>query len=67
GPKAVEMAFRGDEVKSGATYPADGTVRGGSKFKDWYYFSGITVSIGIGSARTRGGERGNISCPRKVM
>jgi len=66
GPKAAEMAFRGGELKTGLTYPADGTIRGGSKFKDWYYFSGITVSIGIGSTRTRGGmsDRGNISCPK---
>lgn len=66
GAKAAEMAFRGGELKNGATYPADGTVRGG-KFKDWYYFSGITVSIGIGATKTRGSMNGNISCPKKVM
>jgi opacity protein-like surface antigen len=69
GTRAAQMAFRGDELKTGAVYPADGTKRGGSEFKDWYYFSGITVSIGIGSTRSRGGmsDRGNISCPRKVL
>jgi len=34
------MAFRGGELKnSTATYPLDGDLRGGSQFKDWYYFS----------------------------
>lgn len=68
GPKAVEMAFRGGELKnSTATYPADGTLRGGAKFKDWYYFQGITLSIGLnmkGSGSVRG--RGNVDCPRRV-
>jgi hypothetical protein len=44
GPKAVELAYRGGEVKTGnPVYPVDGTVRGGQDFKDWYYFSGITA------------------------
>ncbi len=66
GPQAAGMAFRGDEVKNGATYPPSGTVRGGSKFKDWYYFSGVTVSIGIGATRGRGSNNGRISCPKRV-
>ena len=67
GPQAAAMAFRGDELKTGSTYPADGAKRGGSQFKDWYYFSGLTVSIGIGSTKTRGsmGDRGRLSCPKK--
>jgi hypothetical protein len=68
GPKAVEMAFRGGELKTGAIYPADGIVRGSSKFKDWYYVSGITVSIGLGGGsdgyRGSGNNRGRISCPK---
>ena len=67
GPKAVEMAFRGGELKnSTATYPAAGTLRGGSKFKDWYYFQGITLTIALPSSS--GGERGrgNVDCPRRV-
>ena len=68
GAKAVELAFRSDELKSDLPYPAAGAVRGGSQFKDWYYFSTITLSIGIfnnnpfsaGSSR-RG--RGRIDCP----
>ena len=68
GPKAVEMAFRGAELKNGATYPAANTTRGSSKFKDWYYVSGITVSIGINGGkdgyRGAGGNRGRVSCPK---
>jgi len=68
GPKAVEMAYRGDELKTGLAYPADGTVRGGPKFKDWYYFSGITISIGIGK-RTgfHGSDNGRTDCPKPVQ
>jgi len=67
GPKAVELAFRGAEIKTGATYPTDGTIRGGEKFKDWYYFSGITLSIGINNGKryyenSRGGKS-RIDCP----
>jgi Domain of unknown function (DUF6089) len=71
GLKAVEMAYRGGELKTGQTYPGDGATRGSSKFKDWYYFSGITVSIGINGGkdgyRGSGGGRGNTSCPKRVM
>lgn len=69
GPKAVEMAFRSGELKNGAVYPGDGTVRGSSKFNDWYYVSGITVSIGLGGGRGgsrggRGGNNGRMDCPK---
>lgn len=47
GPKAVEMAFRGGELKTGLMYPVAGsfTIRGNPKSKDWYYFSGLRVSF----------------------
>lgn len=69
GLKAVEMAYRAGEVHGGdPNYPADGTVRGGPDFKDWYYFTGFTVYIGInprkGSGAHRGrNKRGSIDCP----
>lgn len=64
GLKAVEMAFRAGEVKnSTATYPNAGDKRGGSKFKDWYYFHGLTLSIAlIGS-----GRNGGLACPRRIF
>lgn len=68
GPKAVELSYRGGELKDGdPNYPADGTVRGGSKYKDWYYFSGITLAIGLNTGRDKGfsgkGNRGRMGCP----
>lgn len=59
GAKAVELAFRGGELKNGATYPADGTQRGGNKAKDWYYFTGITASFRIGGSDRVEGVTGN--------
>ncbi len=73
GPKAVEMAYRGGELKNGnATYPAEGGVRGGAKYKDWYYFTGFTLYIGIGGGNGNGGPfnrgahggRNQLGCPR---
>ena len=74
GPKAVEMAYRGGEVKNGdPLYPAEGTLRGSEKFKDWYYFSGLTLSVGIGDGNlpfinlhgTRERKvRSSVDCPK---
>ncbi len=72
GMKAVEMAYRAGELNEGdPNYPADGTVRGGSEFKDWYYFTGFTVYIGINQGRGSGGfggrsKRGELGCPKPV-
>ncbi len=68
GPKAVELAFRGDELKNGSSYPPSGSKRGGSSVKDWYYFTGLTASFRLGG---NGGGYGNKSksktgCPTKV-
>ena len=70
GPLAVEMAYRGNELKqnAGATYPPDGTVRGNSKHMDWYYFSGIRVTIALHSSNSgvyKSGH-GGMDCPKKV-
>jgi hypothetical protein len=49
-------------------YPLDGTIRGGAKYKDWYYFSGVTLSIGINTANkifSRPGKA-SLECPVKV-
>jgi hypothetical protein len=69
--KAVELAFRSNELKdTNLPYPQDGTIRGGSKYKDWYYFSGLTLSIGLfnpssgGGLLNRKGKRGSTECPR---
>lgn len=69
GPKAVEMSYRGGELKNGdPTYPADGTVRGGPKYKDWYYFTGITLAIGINTGNSSlfnsKSRKGSTDCPK---
>jgi opacity protein-like surface antigen len=46
GPRAVEFAYRGDELKNGMPYPPGGTQRG-TKPKDWYYLAGFTASFRI--------------------
>ncbi len=69
GAKAVELAYRGNE-KNGPPYPAVGTIRGSEKFKDWYYVSGLTISIGINGNKGfmgYGGNRGRTGCPKKVL
>jgi hypothetical protein len=70
GPEAVEMAYRGNELKGGnPTYPSAGTLRGGSKYKDWYYFSVIKISIGLndkGETPYGRGIRGSVDCPKKL-
>lgn len=64
GPKAVAVAFRGDELKnSSLVYPAGGTVRGSPKVKDWYYFSGITARLAIGEKNFPG--RSATACPTR--
>ncbi|MBS1947496.1 MAG: outer membrane beta-barrel protein [Bacteroidetes bacterium] len=69
GPLAIEMSYRGNEVKGGnPNYPAAGTVRGNPKNKDWYYFTGIRVSIGLDNMiNKRMNKKGIIDCPKKVM
>jgi hypothetical protein len=72
GRKAVEMAYRGGELKNGSKqYPLNGTVRGGSKYKDWYYFSGITISVGLtndeGKLFGKKVGKGSVDCPTPVL
>jgi hypothetical protein len=68
GPKAVEMAYRAAEKEGAPAYPADGTVRGGSKYKDWYYFTGITLYIGLntGNGFLPGRRGSQYGCPAPV-
>ncbi len=68
GPLAVEMAYRANELKGGdPNYPPAGTTRGGPKYKDMYYYTGIRVSIALLSRRDGYYGRGRIDCPRPVQ
>jgi len=72
GPKAVELAYRGGELKDGnPAYPADGTKRGGSDVKDWYYFQGITLTYRLQGGRGTGSRKASsmghqMDCPKNV-
>jgi hypothetical protein len=68
GPEAVEMAYRGNEVKGAGGYPPAGTIRGDSKHNDWYYMSGIRVTIALGNSAAESYRRrhGILDCPKKV-
>jgi len=66
GQLAVDLAFRGDELKDNpGVYPAEGAIRGGAATKDWYYFSGLTATFrlnaGPGAKETR---KGSTICPK---
>ncbi|WP_326992023.1 DUF6089 family protein [Chitinophaga sp. 212800010-3] len=69
GQEAVDMAFRGDELTGkGATpgtYPPDGTIRGSDKHKDWYSFSGFTITyrFGGGGGGNKWGKQKATRCP----
>ncbi len=67
GPKLLQMAYRGNELKGGAPYPAAGTIRGGPKYKDLYYYTGIRVSIAIISRHNSYYGRGRTDCPKNVQ
>lgn len=45
GGKAIEMAYRGDELPGGQPYPNHGEQRGTPSEMDWYYFFGINFEI----------------------
>jgi opacity protein-like surface antigen len=69
GAKAVELAYRGGELKNGdPQYPAAGTQRGASAQKDWYYFTGLTLSFTLGDSGGSGGngKYSEYKCPSNV-
>ena len=51
GALAVEMAFRGNELAGGASYPSHGEQRGTPLEKDWYYFGGFSAEIKLGAVK----------------
>lgn len=76
GPKAVQYAYRGDEVPGEHPlypdngYPAKGTQRGNIETKDWYYFTGLhlTFRLGGGYGKTdASGKKGRYGCPTVPM
>ncbi|HEX2627514.1 MAG TPA: DUF6089 family protein [Chitinophagaceae bacterium] len=73
GPKAVELAYRGDEIPGGAAnYPVHGEQRGTPSEMDWYYFLGTTLEIKLSALgnlfKRQNDVHGsyNLRCPRNV-
>lgn len=70
GGTAVELAYRGDELKNGAPYPASGSPRGSSRRDDTYYFTLLTASFrlftGNGLGGSVGGRHSKYGCPVNV-
>ncbi|WP_133177719.1 type IX secretion system protein PorG [Chitinophaga parva] len=68
GTTAAKLAYRGDELtKNGTpgTYPPDGFPRGNPKQKDWYSFSGLTVTYRFGGGGSgRWGKQKVSTCPK---
>jgi len=65
GAKAVELAYRGGEVKGGdPNYPVAGTQRGNPNNKDWYYFTGLTLSFRLLNGNISSGK--GLACPKNV-
>ncbi len=66
GAKAVELAYRGGELKNGSLqYPAAGVQRGSAKNKDLYYFTGLTLSFNLAGGNGLG-RRSEYGCPVNV-
>ena len=71
GPKAVELAFRSNELPNGGAYPHEGEQRGTPTNKDWYYMAGLSVEIKLRAITKMGagkyfGKRDvyNMRCPK---
>lgn len=66
GPAAVALAYRSDEVPGGnPVYPAKGAQRGGAKYKDYYYFTSLSISFRMGNGRRFGSDskKSGYGCP----
>ena len=52
GAQSVFFAYRTNQLPaySSMSYPAEGTQRGTSAQKDWYYFAGLTLSFNLGGS-----------------
>jgi len=70
GSKAVELAYRADELPGGRPiFPAHGEKRGTPTEMDWYYFFGFTTEVKLSSLGGLFNKRkpvANQRCPRNV-
>ncbi|MEO6537065.1 MAG: DUF6089 family protein [Ferruginibacter sp.] len=69
GQRAVDFAYRGNEIKGAPPYPVAGSQRGNAKNKDWYYTTGIKLSYLFGGGGGNGGKssrKNKTGCPVNV-
>jgi len=68
GPKTVELAFRGDELKvNPKPYPAEGTQRGNSNANDFYYFGMFRLDFRLNWFDKEGSRTDKtLRCPAKL-
>lgn len=70
GIKAVELAYRADELPTGRPiFPSHGDKRGTPTQMDWYYFFGTTLEVklsSLGGLFTKKNRVANQRCPRNV-
>ncbi|HEX8277584.1 MAG TPA: DUF6089 family protein [Segetibacter sp.] len=67
GPKAVELAFRGDELKTNPQqYPAEGATRGNSNANDFYYFGLFRIDFRMNWFDNGGSREKALRCPVKM-
>ena len=67
GSKAVELAFRADELKLGLLYPNQGAIRGSPKRTDYYYTVGASVSFRLHPKSDGYNGKSNLGCPVRVF
>lgn len=67
GPLAAAYAYRTDENIGAPGYPAEGSIRGNQKQKDWYYFTAFRISYNFGNGQGLGRKKGSrLGCPTGV-
>jgi opacity protein-like surface antigen len=72
GQTAVDVAFRGDELKTNPQpYPAAGTIRGKAENNDLYYFVQARISFRLNwldsGGFNNGGRKSKVGCPIRIL
>lgn len=65
-PLSADLAFRGDELPNGITFPGAGEQRGNPKLKDWYYITGLRLSFLLGNGNGGGRKSRGTGCPTNI-
>jgi Outer membrane protein beta-barrel domain len=70
GSLAAAFAYRGSEINPSAVYPAEGSIRGNAKNKDWYFTTGIKISYALSGKQESNygrGRKSKLGCPANVF